>query len=247
MMLWNDFLTNIKDYKTNYAAGQLKLDYGTLSTLLFAGAFDSMFGKELCLSEIENAAKELKQTLGSQAEPKEATKTELFGIADIDSEIRLLLWRNQALPTTKFQLAKYFKNALAQLGLREQDNDDIPFSNNSRDLWLSWNKIINDKRINRFYMQKTPPKTPCFIGMIEDVSSFTYKSKEKEKEALRFKLYTGIDCIPSVVIWPERDGKVHPALKKSIVKKSYGVANISLKEYRGDITASLIEWNTIRS
>jgi hypothetical protein len=246
-MLWNDFLANIKNFKTNFAAGQLRLDYGTLSTLLYAGAFNSMFQKELTLSEIEIAAKELKTALGSQAEPKEATKTELFGIADIDSEIRLLLWRNQALPTTKFNLAQYFKNALTQFGLREQQNDDVPFTNAEKDLWLSWNKVIGDRRFYRAYMEKTFPKRPAFVGMIEDVSSFSYESKGKNKEAMRFRLFTGVDTIPSVVIWPENDGRVHPAFKKAIIKKQYGIAELKLSEYKGEISPSLLQWSTLRS
>jgi hypothetical protein len=243
-MQWIEFLENIKNYKTKFAAGQLRLDFGTLSKLLYAGAFASMFGKDLSFEETIIAVAELKAALGSQAELGKATKTELFGTEDIDSQIRLLLWRNQALPTTRFQLANYFKNAIAQFGLRETGNENNPFSNNSVDLWTSWNTVINEPRINRFYMSKPPPKNPAFIGMIEDVSGFTYKGN---KEALRFRLFTGIDCIPSVVVWAERDGKVHPALKKALIKKTYGLAIVKLGEYNGEITASLIEWNTIRS
>jgi hypothetical protein len=244
-MLWKEFLSNIKNYKANYATKQLKLDFGTLSKLVYAGAFASMFGKDLNFEETQIAIEELRKALGSQAELSEAKKTELFGTKDLDSDVRLLLWRNQVLPTTKFKLADYFTNALTQLGLRATNDENMPFSNNSVDLWVSWNQVVSDPHIYRFYMQKPPPKTIAFIGMIEDVATFPYK--DGTKEALKFKLFTGIDCIPSVVVWAERDGAVHPALKKAIVKKAYGVAEIRLQEYHGEITASLNTWNTIRS
>lgn len=243
-MQWIEFLDSIKNLKNNYASKQVKVDFGTLSKLLFAGAFSSMFDHELSFEEIQVAVEELKKALGSQAELGKANKTELFGTEDIDAQIRLLLWRNQVLPTTKFQLSDYFKNALIQLGLREKADENNPFSNNSIDLWTSWNSIVNNAHVNRFYLQRCPPKNPAFIGMIEDVSTFNYK---EGKEALRFRLFTGIDCVPSIVVWAERDGKVHPALKKMLVKKSYGVAIVSLKLYREDITANLIEWHNIRA
>jgi len=244
-MLWNEFLDNIKNLKANFAAGQLRLDFGTLSKLLYAGAFASMFGKDLNFEETQIAIDELRTALGSKAELSEAKKTELFGTQDIDSQIRLLLWRNQVLPTTRFQLASYFKNAITQFGLRETSNELMPFGNNSIDLWTSWNILLSDPKYFRFYQQKPAPKNPAFVGMIEEVSTFNYK--EGKNEALRFKLFNGTDCIPSIVVWAERDGKVHPVLKKALVKKAYGLAILRLQEYRGETTCQLIEWNTIRS
>lgn len=244
-MLWPEFLESIKDFKTNYASKQLRLDFGSLSKLLYAGAFASMFGKDLNFEETQIAIEELRKALGSKAELGKAKKTELFGTSEIESDIRLLLWRNQVLPTTKFQLADYFKNAITQLGLRETGNENMPFSNNSVDLWSSWNMVLSEAPVYRFYMQKPAPKNIAFVGMIEEVTPFYYK--EGTKEALRFKLFTGIDCIPSVVVWAERDGKVHPVLKKSLVKKAYGIAILRLQDYKGEVTSNLIEWNTIRS
>ena len=244
MLEWHDFLTNIKAYKKGYKAGQLRMDYGTLSTLLYAGAFDSMFGRDLQLKDIEEAALNLKLALGSEAEPKEAKKNEMFGIADIDSQIRLLLWRNQNLPTTRFELARHFKNALTQLGLRENiGNLNSPFKNDTQDLWLSWNQVATDQRIHRVYMQKEAPKKPSFVGMIEEVNPFTYG---QEKEAIRFKLFTGIDYVPTV-IWPKgKNTKIESYLKKDIIKKQYGLAVVRLASYHNEITASLYSWNTIR-
>jgi hypothetical protein len=244
-MLWPEFLESIKDFKANYASKQLRLDFGTLSKLLYAGAFASMFGKDLNFEETQIAMEELRKALGSKAELGKAKKTELFGTSEIESDIRLLLWRNQVLPTTKFQLADYFKNAITQLGLRATGNENMPFSNNSIDLWASWNTVMSDPHVFRFYMQKPAPKNCAFVGMIEDVTMFYYK--EGTKEALKINLFTGIDNIPSIVVWAERDGKVHPLLKKALVKKAYGIAEIRISDYKGEISANLLNWNTIRS
>lgn len=247
MSEWQKFLSQIKTYKAECVTGQVRLDYGTLSTLLYQGAFDSLFGDEpLSLPQIQEAAAELKKALGSQAEPKEAKKTELWGIADIDSEVRLNLWRHQVCPTTTFCLAHYFKNALAQLGYSpvQDRGDSMPFRSGDADLWVSWQKIISDPKVHRFYMQKYPPRNPAFVGMVEKVTSFKYK--DGTKEALRFDFFTGFDHLPSVVIWAERDGKVHDSLKEAIVPKAYGVAVVRLSEYKGEITATLVRWNTTR-
>lgn len=243
-MKWQEFLTLVKTYKNECAAGQIKLDYGTLSTLLYQGALDSMFGGPLSLPEIQAATAELKKALGSQAEPKEAKKTELWGIADIDSDVRLNLWRHQVCPTTTFCLASYFKNALTQLGYAQHPREDIPFRSGEADIWTSWQKVIADPRVYRYYLQRNAPRNPAFVGMVEKVSQFKYKNGEKE--ALRFDFFTGIDHLPSVVIWAERDGKVHDQLKEAVVPRAYGVAVVRLSEYKGEITASLLKWNTTR-
>jgi hypothetical protein len=80
--------------------------------------------------------------------------------------------------------------------------------------------------------------------MVEAVSSFKYKNGTKE--ALRFDFFTGFDKLPSIVVWAERDGCIHPSLKEAITPKAYGVAVVRLSEYKGEITASLVKWSTTR-
>lgn len=242
---WNDFLGAIKQYKGECVSGQIRLDYGTLSTLLYQGSLDSLFDKTLTLPEIQQAAEELKKALGSQAAPKEAKATELWGIADIDSEVRLNLWRHQVCPTTSFSLAKYFHNALAQLGYSPYSNrEGLLFRSAEADLWTAWHFVVSDPKVHRFYMQKNAPRHTAFIGMVEKTSMFKYK--DGTKEALRFDFFTGSDTVPGIVAWAERDGLVHDQIKEAVKPKAYGLAVVRLSEYKGEITATLLKWNTMR-
>jgi hypothetical protein len=239
-MIWQEFLDLLKKCKKEKLQ---KIDAGSLSTLLYAGALNAIIGYDPGYEELITKAEEIRHALKSEAQPKEAKKNELFGIVDIDSEVKLQLWRHQVTPLTSFYLYDFFQNALMHFNLcKMPESSPFVYANSSIHVWPSFKSIVDNPRVSGFYLQQKPPQTAALVGMVESVTMHQTKAG---KEFMKFNFFTGIDYL-TIMVWAEKNGKVHEQLRESIQPKSYGLAILRLNDYKGTISANLIQWNKIR-
>lgn len=247
-MLWNEFLPLLKAAK-KAEAGQLNLDAGSLTAMLFSGQMDSMFTTPPSAEEYFEYAEELKKAINSKAKAKEASKTEEYGIADITSATLLHLWRNQANPIYQFDWFSILDSKIRQLAkfIPTKNNPLIPYVRYNQtqtqrtDIWKSWQSLEDHPKALSSYLVEGSGRFPAFVGVIVDQKIFSYR--EDTKNALKIKLYTGIDETEYITVWPPRgQNKITPQIKGRMAIGTVGIAALAVKMWNNRLSPALDEW-----
>lgn len=246
-MLWQEFLQLLKTAKTTVETGVLNLDAGSLTTLLYSGAMNSLLPPSPTVQDYSDYAQQIKDALGSKAAPKKASKTEDYGIQDISHEIILHLWRNQADPTYQFDWSHMLGQKIESEGFqRFTKKPSLLYIKRTdkgmrQDVWASWGHMMNEPRAVTCYLYPKGGETPAFIGSIVESKAFKYSGNTKE--AMKVKVFTGADTTESITVWPSR-GKdaLTPHQKACLKEGAVGIAVVSLKMWNDRLSPSLVEW-----
>jgi hypothetical protein len=264
-MKWDDFLIKIKAFKETCGPGQLNLNAGSLTTLLFAGGFDSMIDKRpLTYKDYHELCEALKQTIGSDAELPGAKKNEALGISDIDSDIKLNMWRYQANPLHRFSLTDHFKGFLEAEGFQKSNAIDkrlifrrpAPESDSyvepklrqrAVEIWSSWKYVFENTAVFKHHSIWTEPSgykhypdtKLGFLGMIQGVQLRPLKDGRK---SYTFRLFLGGETTDELRVWANEQGFVPHAIRQHLKNGSVGIGIIRISRYNDKPSGSLSEW-----
>lgn len=274
-MKWLDFLEKLKTFKKECASRvpgeegkmqmQLNLNAGSLSTLLFAGAFDSMIERTIITyKDYHELCQQMKDALGSDAELPSAKKNESLGIADIDSEIKLNMWRYQANPLHKFSLDEHFRGFLEAEGFIKSntsgkkmifrrpapDSDQMvepKFRQREVEIWSSWKYVFENNQVFRHHSMYTeasgrkhyPDTKLGFLGMMQSVQARPLKDG---RESFTFRLFLGGETTDEIRVWSNDQGFVPHAIRQYLKNGSVGVGIVNINKYNDKPSGSLREW-----
>lgn len=265
-MKWTEFLDKIVAFKNYAAARQLNLNAGSLTTLLFAGAFDSMIESPTVLTykDYHQLCTNLKKALGSKAELPGAKKNEALGIEDIDSEIKLNMWRYQANPLHRFSLVDHFSGFMAAEGFEkanaidkklifrrrapESDADRSPKDRERAvEVWSSWRYVFENNQLFKHHSiwvdgsgRKIYPETKLgFLGMIQQV---TLRPLKDGRESYTFRLFLGGETTDELRVWSNEQGFVPHAIRQHLKNGNVGVGICRISKYNDKPSGSLSEW-----
>lgn len=264
-MNWSQLLEKIILFKQTCETGQLNISAGGMTTLLYAGCFDSIIDlpKPIQWNTYKELTEQLKSALGSEAMLPKARKNEALGIADIDSDIKLNLWRYQANPIHKFSLAEHFKGFMQAEGFKktsgyekkmiffrpEPDTQSGSFRHRVKrlDIWDSWKYIFDNNAAFKAYStsedefgnKKYPASDIGFLGMLQDVKEQTLKNG---KQSFTFKLFLGGETTDEIRVWSNDQGVVPYAIRQHLKNGNVGVGIVRLQKYNDRPSGSLSEW-----
>ena len=266
-MNWLEFLNKIKAFKTEYASKQLNLNAGSLTTLLFAGAFDTMIDhlpRPLTYQNYHALCSDLKKALGSKAALPKAKKTEALGIENIDSEIKLNMWRYQANPLHQFSLTDHFRGFMTSEGFQKTQGRDkrlifrrpAPDTDETKhpkdqeravEIWDSWRYVFENNAVfkrNSIWTDTSgkkcyPDVKLGFLGMIQDV---TLRPLKDGRESYTFKLFLGGETTDDLRVWSNEQGFVPHAIRQHLKNGNVGIGICRINLYGEKPSGSLSEW-----
>lgn len=244
---WPELLESLKESKKHECKKLIKLSARSLYTMLYSGHFDSLFDKPPTAAEYDVLSVQLAKALGSHAQLPKKTKTQKYGIDDIRGRSLILhMWRKQVNPIYSFDFMSFLKNQLI-------DDQKFQFNTKSKKvpytkemgkgdykiklhLWRSYRLLEQDKAAQEMYKDAEGTKLPCFVGVITDVIKFKY-GLEKEKEAMKFKLFVGEGSTTDIMIWPKNDSlTVAESLKQAVKEGVLAIVNTRCGEYKGSLS-----------
>ena len=260
-MIWNDFIQKIKDYRKTCAAGQVNLNAISLITLIYVGAFDSMIDTLPSLNIYRRMTKELMDALESTAKLPVAKKGEAYGIADIDSDLTLNMWRSQYNPLYSFDFSQYCHNVLDKKHFKKNKPNILTYPHPNKisyfskdfDLWESWSFIFDHPECLKHY---SPPKNdpanrfrraPAFLGIVK---TSELKLLKDGRESLVFTLFLGQEETGQIRVWPnkrsrediDKDNIVDKRLRSLLKPGALGYAIVRLQDLNGYKSATLLQW-----
>lgn len=264
-MQWQEFLNKISEFKEHYDGKQLNLNAAGMVTLLFAGCFDEMIElpKPIKWDTYVKLSDDLKKALSSAAMLPKVKKNEALGIADIDSDIKLNLWRYQANPIHKFSLAEHFRGFMQAEGFKKTSGyekkmiffrpepADQPGGFRHRikrlDIWDSWKYIFDNNAAFKAYSmfedqygnKKYPDSDLGFLGMIQELQSRPLKNG---KASYTFKLFLGGEVSDEIRVWSNEHGNVPHAIRQHLKNGNVGVAVCRVNKFNDRPSGSLNEW-----
>lgn len=235
---WEEFLQQIKTLKKDYKAGQVDLRAGPLVTLLYAGAFDTMLGREPTFTEYKGLSSELLTALGSKAALPKAKKGEILGIADIKATIDLHLWRSEMSPTYKFDIAALFEQFILSLRFLKTTGDlsyRRPALKNCGEILVFRNSktVFENLRFFDYVNQKGLERTVGIVGIVRD---FQVRKTKAGREMGTFRMFLGDGSSDLIYIWPIRGEDFLPYVKTQFLKNGQS----------GIVTARPAIWNNNR-
>ena len=202
-MNWTDFLAKVKLLKKDYETGQIDLRAGSLLTLLFAGAFDTVLGRSNCTYlDYLALSDELLHALGSSAALPKAKKGSLIGIANIASELDLHLWRTQMNPTYTFDINALFEAFLLEKDFIKQPSHleyeyrrRVKESRVEAFIFKNVNLVFDLERYRNYFMQK---QSTALVGLMGIVQDYSVRLTKTGREMGTFKMFLGDQVSPIV-------------------------------------------------
>lgn len=168
---FEEFLLKVKDLKTNYAAGQIKLDAPAIYNLIMAGAFDSLLGGDVSLEERYEAIERYKKFSKSSAQlPK--SKTAALGMNEIKDEFTRKLWLTGVNPLFTFKVCDYYHSALEHIGFKATGAKNLKYRkeqtqfSEATDIFGSFNSLFMEKTL-RIYGNRNTTRRPAIVGIYQ--------------------------------------------------------------------------------
>lgn len=252
-MNWNEFLDKIKEAKKR----KIKLGFNAnvVTRLIFSGTFNHMIAE---LPEYTNMypykryqrmVEEILAVMKSKAKLPKATKTEMIGIEDIDSDAKLILWRHLTNPLFRYPLS----NILGEWAQKEHGFRLDPSSNprarimtlnfpddakkTSLDLYSQWDHVFDS--IHSMDMYKKGERMACVLGI---TLSATVRWTRTGKQCLDVVIFDGCHEY-KITLWPPRGQTTFSPAKRSKIKPcKAGLFLIKPSTWRGEKGGSLINF-----
>lgn len=253
---WDNFIDKLKEGKK---IGKTKgLSVPAITNLLFAGAFDDLIGGDdsngyASKYQMYNRMfEDVKKALKSKASLPNKKKGEAIGLADVQSDLHLALWRQQVNPLSSFDLIGAY---LPQLKLRGYERDSRPGT-------VAYKKKNSDDTVNFllpdwgyiFKYEGTPQWNAVtskqgmgrivYLGIVSEVNTLRWANGTKEM--IKFKIYIGKETTDEIVCWPEHDtGKIREYTKESLKPGLIALFRVKPTTYQGRRGANLIDFDVI--
>lgn len=226
----------------------IKLDVGTLSALLFAGAMDELLSEtpnyKLYITKRDEMAKVLK----SKAALAKKKKNESIGLDDVDSDLKLNLWRMQANPLHHFSFARFFEGALKNRGFVLTGGKNMiaeKIDNGTHhQIWASCTSLENPQ-IKRMLQIREKEAVYHFylLGQVVERNHVAGPNKKR----LSFNVFTGEDVSPRITMWPPyKQNDIAPVTLQSLQKGSIGLIKLTGRDSGGTFYLNATEWHELR-
>lgn len=196
METFEAFLDKLKLFKTQYATKQLNINISQITTLIMAGAFDS-----LCTVTPDYVTRlkmiELVKKVASSKAVLAVGKKGAIGLAEIDSEFTRMRWLSSVNPTFQFRISDRYSSTLAALGFKATGATSIPYKKENLRIHSSYSSVY-DERCLRPYMSKSAVSKP---GIVALYLGYETKTWGEGKKLRKLKFTDGSEEF-EVVMWP---------------------------------------------
>jgi len=255
-MQWSEFLEKVKLSKK--AKIDANLSTTCITSLIFAGAFDSMIDEDVPangdIKLYTQMYEDAKKALGSKAKMPTKSKIQLIGLDEVKNERQLGLWRFSANPMSKFDFSPYCKEWLARRGFCElsemkkkagyhrnfplyhEETDTFPYAgyliNHWQGIFENDFELVTKAFLDKAYMA-------CLVGVVVSAEKVTMKSGKKR---MKVDFYNGYGIIRGLNIWPTWGSDSMPKFTGSLKKMNFGMLVVSVNVYNGHNGGNIVDW-----
>lgn len=167
-----ELVARLREYRTQYETSELKINAGSIFTLIMAGVMDELFPTPPTIQERFTAISIIKAALGSNAQIAKGKKGEL-SLGDIDSELRRKLWLSKMSPVFKFSMCEQFEEALATMKFEPTGQANIKYRNRETDVFASFDSIYSEKAL-KYLTNKNNPRQVGIVVMYQGYETRTW-------------------------------------------------------------------------
>lgn len=228
----DELLERLKELRTKYQAGQIKLGAQGLFALVFAGGFDSLCGKKLTLEERYELVEKFKKATGSKATLAKGLK-ENAGLGDIDSEMMRKVWLAQKNPFYQFHIIDEYSSAIAGEGIpnhplkniRKQAHSTMRYRLTFRgqEICVYSNfRFMQTEKFIKYFSNKLVKEAPAVFAKYIGYETVTYGANQQK--FYKLELFDGAETFYGT-IWPKYGSvEFDPELSGFVRRKQKSVA-----------------------
>lgn len=248
-MNWNDFIEKLKQAKTEKKNKGLSVS--TIVTLIYSGAFDGMVEnlEKNPINRYKIMFNDVTSALGSKASLPKKKKTEILGIIDIKNVVDLAIWRHQVNPFGGFSILDFYRDNLRLMGYMDRNVGRSmvkPSTEKTNPSFLiDQPSYVYDYGVDSAFFKafKERKSNLDIIGVISDVK--LRKWQNNTKEMLCITLFTGMETLGNLVIWPKSGENEISEVHKSLKTGDVGIITIIPNIRNNAPGGSVIKWTNL--